>query len=222
MALQIPRGDLVRIVKIINLNDTSVEGLISALEMAPAIHDTDEIAKHISSSISFIPPDELTEILDILDLLYYIREFSNAELSDFVDDVIDGVRESPYAPVDIQKIERRLLKEKLEKLLNIKNLRLISKSARIQRDGERLYCESKILSDIRPVFDVDPSVKPVGAVITHTLKITYHTGRDRQEIHVVLDSDGLLALKEVIDRACKKEKTLQALMDDAQLKNLGL
>jgi hypothetical protein len=155
-----------------------------------------------------------------LDTLYHIREVANVELPVFIDDIIEGVQYGNYDDINLQ-VDYDLLKRKLETFLDIRKLKLISKSTIVQRDGERLYCESKILSDIRPIFDDDPSVMPSGAVITHTLKITYHTGTDRQELHVVLNSEELELLHEVIARAQTKEKTLQALMKEAKIENLG-
>jgi hypothetical protein len=92
----------------------------------------------------------------------------------------------------------------------------------LQRDGERLYCDAKILSDIRPVFGDKPTVRPVGAVVTHTLRIGYHLGGDHREFHIILDVQDLEALKVAVDRAQAKDKTLRALLKDIKLPDLGI
>lgn len=221
MPWQIPKDDLLAILKINDLSDESVKALSSVLAVAPMKHDIEEMTESIADAIQSIPYDELTSIIRVLDTLYHIREVTNVDLPLFIDDIADGVQYSDYDDIDLQKVEATSLKRKLEALLSIKTLKLISKSTIIQCDGERLYCESKILSDIRPIFDDDPSIIPSGAVITHTLKVIYHLGRDRQEFHVILNSEDLESLQEVITRAQMKEKTLKMLMKDANIDNLG-
>lgn len=221
MPWQFPKNDLLAILTINDISDTSVTELSSVLAAAQVKHDIEEMTDKIAENISTIPYDDLSSIMRILDMFYYIREMNNVDLSIFIDDIIEGVQYSSYDDINLEKLEASSLKTKLEKLLNIRPLKLISKATIIQRDGERLYCESKILSDIRPVFDDDVSVVPSGAVITHTLKITYHLGRDRQEFHVVLNAEELASLHEVIARAQMKEKTLQVLMKNTNIDNLG-
>ncbi len=219
MPWQIPKYDLLAILKISHLSNQSVEELSNTLASAPMKQDIEDMTDSISSNISSISYDELSHIMSTLETLYNIREATGVELSVFIDDIIEGIEYSDYEDIDFQEIEYDSLKRKLEILLSIRILKLISKSRMIQRDGERLYCESKILSDIRPIFDDDPSVMPSLAVITHTLKITYHLGRERKDFHVILNSEELEMLHEVIIRAKIKEKTLQELMKHAKLEN---
>jgi len=222
MALNIPKRDSAGIASIINLPDTSIELLIKALIIAPSLVNADEMAKYISSDVSSISLGQLTTIIDTLYSIYHFREFSGVSSSRFLDDLIDGITASSHPELDSKDIESSSLRARFEKLLNIDTLKIISKAARLQSDGERLYCSSKILSDIRPVFSEDPTARPVGAVITHTLKITHHVGKDLEEFHVVLDSYELEVLKDVIIRACVKDETLRALMKEANLTDLGL
>jgi hypothetical protein len=154
--------------------------------------------------------------------MYRIREFANVDLSRFLDDLIDGIATSNYPELSFNDIEFDEIRIRFQKLLNIENLKTLSKAFRLQSDGERLYCSSKILSDLRPVFSEDASTRPSGAVITHTLKIVHHIGKELEEFHVVLDSHELEVLKEVIIRACVKDKTLRALMKEANLTDLGV
>jgi hypothetical protein len=221
MAFPIPRDAIPGIVRVINLSEAIVDELVRALKNAPHIFDSDKMAKHISSSLPSIQADELVSILDILYRLYYVREFSGVPFTRFLDDFIDGMGESSHSDLDAKHVEFASLRVKLEKLLNIDSLKIISKASRLQSDGERLYCHSKILSDIRPVFGDDPTAKPSAAVITHTLKITYHMGQNNQEFHVVLDSHELAELRDVLNRASAKDETLRALMKEANLLDLG-
>jgi hypothetical protein len=221
MPLNIPKSDIAGIVNIIRLSEESVGALAKALANVEISIDPEEMAKHISSNISSIPLEQLSTIIDTLYSIYHFREFSGFGLSRFLNDLIEGIATSSYPELDNKNIDYDILRARFEKLLNINSIRIVSKAARLQTDGERLYCSSKILSDIRPVFNEDPSIRPIGAVITHTLKIVYHSGKDLEEFHVVLDSYELETLKDVIVRACIKDETLRTLMEETNLKNLG-
>jgi hypothetical protein len=113
-------------------------------------------------------------------------------------------------------------RERFKRLLNITTLNTLSKAIRLQRDGERLYCDAKILSDIRPVFGDDVSQGPISVVITHTLKLGYHEGDDHKEFFIVLDAQDLINLSEVIERAHEKAETLDALLEKTGLPRLGI
>jgi hypothetical protein len=164
----------------------------------------------------------MSSILDALYGLYYMREYSGVMSSRFIDDLIEGIHEISNRPelIDIN-IDSISLKERFERLLSINSLYIIAKSARLKFDGERLYFEAKILSDIRPVFDADPENIPSAAVITHTLKIVYHEGNNHKEFYVVLGSSDLSSLSKTVERAVLKDETLRNLLKQANLSVLG-
>jgi hypothetical protein len=113
-------------------------------------------------------------------------------------------------------------KQRLDKLLGIEAFKTIAKAGRLQRQGERLFCSSRILSDVRPVFGPRPTQRPVGAVVTHTLRLGYHEGSEHKEFFVILDSDDLIEMSEVVTRAMAKDRTLRELLSSAKLPDLGV
>jgi hypothetical protein len=219
MPLNIPPEDRGAIATIKSLSPSSLEQFIAALKAAPPVSNPEEMAQHIAKQVPTIPVGKLTSVLGTLYTLYYIRDLSGVRPSTFLDDLMESIsrnRGLKPTPKDVPK-----LRSLLEKILSIDSLNTVSKAARLQRDGERLYCTGKILSDIRPVFDSDPTVRPAGAVLTHTLKLGYHEGKEHKEFHVVLDTDDLEALADVVERARLKDKTLRNLLKEAKLPNLG-
>jgi hypothetical protein len=198
---------------------SSLEQFIAALKAAPPVSNAQEMAERIAKQVPAIPMERLTSALDTLYTLYYIRELSGVDPATFLEDLMDGIRIS----TDPRLVRKDLAKLRtlLDKLLSIDTLNTVSKAARLQRDGERLYCTAKILSDIRPLFGSDPTARPLGAVLTHTIKLGYHEGKEHNEFHVVLDSDDLEALADVVERARLKDKTLRNLLRETKLPNLG-
>jgi len=222
MALQIPKDSVPGIIELTDLSEPSVDQLTVALNAAPKLSDSDDMAANIAQGVPSVSMAQLSKILDTLYGLYHVREFSGVEPAEFLDDAMEAIVESPHIEPRLKEPQLALLRTRLDKLLKIETLLVIAKASRLQRDGERLYCESKILSDIRPVFGEDPAARPPGAVITHTLKIAYHEKGKHQDFHLVLDSIDLGALKDVIDRALVKDETLRSLLKDANLPELGL
>ncbi|MFN0106141.1 MAG: hypothetical protein ACKV2U_29130 [Bryobacteraceae bacterium] len=218
MALEIPSEDTGSITTIKELSAASLGKFVTALEDAPPVADPRQMAEHIAKQIPALAVERLTAVLRTLYMLYHVRELSGVKPSRFLDDLIDGIRNNSALKVTERDISK--LRSILEKLMGIDTLSTISKAARLHRDGERLYRSAKILSDIRPIFGRDPSVRPVGAVLTHTLKVGYHEGSEHREFHLILDSDDLAALDEVVRRAQTKDKTLRALLKDAKLPSL--
>ena len=219
MTLRIPQEDLPAISTMRALSDGAIKELISAIDSAPSTTDLGALSDGISKKVRSIPSDRLSSIIDALYTLYYIREMAGVEHSTFLEDLVDSVQSNPK--VSVPKKDVGKLRARLGRLLEIAAFNTLAKAGRLQRHGERLYCDSQILSDIRPVFGPNPTVRPVGAVVTHTLKLGYHEGSAHKEFYVILESDDLMALDEVVTRALAKDKALRDLLADAKLPDLG-
>jgi hypothetical protein len=83
-----------------------------------------------------------------------------------------------------------------------------------------MFCTTRILTDIRPVYDDGAKGPPSGAIITHTLKLSVHEGDggDLREIYVVMGSDDLSELRIVLDRAIDKTISLKKVLEAAHLR----
>lgn len=89
------------------------------------------------------------------------------------------------------------------------------KALHLSLDFDKLFVESKIITEIRPVFDEKPELGIANSIITHSLKIEYHYSDDtHKKIFVTLKSDDLQELKEQILRAEKKEQQLEVSLNN--------
>jgi hypothetical protein len=220
MPFQIPKDDIEAVRTLKSMASATVGAFIAALKTVPLTADTDEIAKRIADQVPPLTPKQLEAVLDALYGFYFIRELSGVPREVFLEDFIDGLQDAPELKIDKREIPK--LTAKFEKLLNIETFNALSKAKRLQRDGERLYCDAKIVSDIRPVFGSKPTSRPVGAVITHSLKLGYHEGGEHSEFHVVLDRIDLDRFSDIVERAKAKDKVLRGLLKETQLPDLGV
>ncbi len=220
MPFQIPREDIESVKILEALPNASVGALIGALKTVPLTADTDDIAKRIAGQVPSITSGQLEAVLDTLYGLYFIRELSGVDRSTFLNDFIEGLQSIPGLRTEKKDVPK--LRLKFTRLLNIETFNALAKAKRLQRDGERLYCDAKVVSDIRPVFGSRPTSLPVGAVVTHSLKLGYHESGEHKEFNVILDRIDLDLLVDVIGRAKAKDTTLRALLKETRLPDLGV
>jgi hypothetical protein len=91
------------------------------------------------------------------------------------------------------------------------------KASTLRTEYERILLDTRIISDIRPVFDDSqdtPSIQ--AAIVDHTLRIMY-TGGDghRHEAHYALDIGDLETLHEQTAKALKKDAAARTMITDA-------
>jgi hypothetical protein len=220
MALPIPKGYIPEVNKIRNLPDSIIDELVHALESAPVTADSEQLALTIADSIPSIGTEDLKGILGFVYGLYHVRQFSEMDNRAFLDELIAGVRQ--HAKPELAEGDLPRMRERFRRMLGIKKLSTLSKATNLQRAGERLYCLATIFSDVRPVFGQDVKSKPVGAVITHTLKLAYHEGGDHKEFFIILDDQDLEELQAVIHRARQKSETLTTLLVETKIPRLGI
>jgi hypothetical protein len=220
MALHVPNHYIPALGLVRNLSDSASTEFLRALESAHITSSAEAMAASIASSVPSIPKEDLGKITDLLYSLYHVREFSELNRNDFLKELLESVRE--VAKPAISEQEFPLIRQRFKDLLNVTVLQSISKAIVLQRDQDRIYCEARIISDIRPVFSEDIKQKPVAAAITHTLNISYHESGDHKDFYVVLDQVDLEEIEKVIKRALVKNETLDQLLSDSGVPRLGI
>jgi hypothetical protein len=220
MALKVPERYIPMLNAVRNLSESAASELVRALEAATLTSSHDEMTEQIADKVPSIPKEELRNIVNVIYSLYHVREFSELNRNSFLDELIDSLRE--HADPKISAEELPAIRKRFKGLLSIKSLEGLSKAVALQREGERLYGEAKIISDIRPVFGDDVEARPVAAVITHTLKIEYHENDGHKNFFIALDEYDLDDLEQIIKRAKAKAKTLTGVLADSEIPRLGI
>ena len=82
------------------------------------------------------------------------------------------------------------------------------KGLEVLADHEQVYVRSRVLTDIRPIFDEDATAPLLGSLVINTLKLTIRTDGHISGLCVALDIEDLKELRGVIDRAILKSSEM--------------
>jgi hypothetical protein len=219
-ALRIPEEYKSGLAKLLALSEESAEALLAALNEAPPVMSTFELSSLLASKVRSVPREEIEEITDTLVSLYLSQQHHPDLGNELVEDVCRKMDDSGAQELKLSEENRDHFKNLLTALLKTEALVYPSKAIGVLRDNERMFCNARILTDIRPVFGSSVHVPPKAAVIVHMLDIIYHQGEDLKEFYVGLDADDLETLRAVLERADLKAKSLRSVFEAARLKDL--
>jgi len=205
--------------KTLDLSNTQFEQLISCLSQAPT-RSLKELQNSAVGKVSGVSPDDLADIVSTVFSLNVVKAQAELSAKRFAADVIEALGEA--GTVDRAGASLASMQANLERILSIDPLINISKGIGLLAEQPRTFCDSRILTDLRPVFHDDSSQPAVGAVIIHSLKIEYHEDGEHKEFFVALDSDDIENLVQVLKRASTKANSLRTLMAEARLPNFNI
>jgi hypothetical protein len=107
-------------------------------------------------------------------------------------------------------IERSLFERKMGNIINDDlPIKVIFKSRILATINQKSFSESRIITDVRPVFRNKDTEELIGQVLINNLKITYIENNKSNEFFVILDKNDLQQLKQTIERAERKIKLLE-------------
>jgi len=220
-ALDIPEQYLDGVALIGGLNDEAFNELLSALETAPLAFRHRLFASNVAAEVKSISKADISQIVEMLISMNIVRRSASVEISEFINDVYDAVVDIGDEEFDSIVEQEDQFKTKLSRLLSSKSLEIVSKAQSVILDHERRFCSVRVASSISPVFGSDAEQPPLAAVITHTLRISYHQeSNDIKEFFVELSEKDLKKLSHSIKRAGQKAKALKAILDNGKLPNL--
>lgn len=219
--LRIPDPQRVAVKKLREMSDGKVKEIVAALQQKPFnVTDVEAVAAELRPVLPDVPPGDVEILADTLLFFYYVRANSDVTPEKFVSDISRAFRD--FGGEKLTDEEFTSFKKRIEGLLAVESLAVSAKALSLQRDFENTFCEAKTLTDVRSVFGTNVEDKPVGFVLTHTLKIGYHDdGGRHREFFVALDEDDLSTLRDVVERAEKKAKSLRTAMGKTELRYLA-
>jgi hypothetical protein len=212
-SLSIPEPIQIGLTKIAILSDESFQELISALEHIPLKIRQHRIFDDWPLNLQTLSEQDAKNIRDALIPLYIGLVSGKAQLSTYVDDITDSLRQGRSGDEWAQSDEvTQGLKERLTQLLSIDSLQLVAKAHDVLLEHAQTFASARIISDIRPVFRDTVEETPRAAVIVHMLNLAYRDPAGRQEFVVALDTKDIQDLMDVLERAKKKTESLSRMM----------
>jgi len=218
--LNIPEKYRQGIFKLSRLDDRTIKEIRAALgTLIAASGEPSKAAVNAVSSISETNKADFIQIAESLVALSYVKAGADVSMRSFVEDISDAMENLEQSEFRVPASQKEKFKETLTTLLGADEFALASKVHDLQTDDERTFCRARILTDLRPVFGSRVEDAPQGFVITHLLKLGFHSASERKhdEFYIALDADDLKTLRGVIDRAETKSKTLRASMKEVRI-----
>jgi hypothetical protein len=216
MSLRVPLDQVALIKKWLELPSEEIEKFSAALEKVGPQFNADELARTVATQ-SELPNDLILDVIQMLVSLYRTSE-PEMPIETFLDrEVKPSLIHANTFSDGKEEAEWKTLRKFLLHALSLE--RIIGTTAKagiILTEHERIFAGARIMTDIRPIFHIDVSEKPNAAVIVHMLKITQRNPhRTIMDTYFALDSNDIALLKEILERAMKKEQTLRKAMNDS-------
>lgn len=172
----------------------------------------------MAEGVDTIAASDVHEIVFALLSLYSYRGYSQATISDVAVGIAQTMEGGEPATLALLPEDRPAFETRLAELLSIDSLNAKVRAGRLSLENEHTFQEVRVFTDIRPVFEPhDPRAKPEGAIILHTLKVSYWSEGDVKDFFVTLDAYAANSLLEQLDRANSKAESLEAVLRAAQL-----
>ena len=219
--LDIPERYRSGLVVIANLAPSAFDELSSALQRAPECSTSKELSAWVTPEVKSISPVELPKVIDTLTSLYRVRVRAEISADILARDVVHTMRDSGAPELVIADDKRSLAQGQLAKLLAHSSLNVLeTKVQELKHEYEHTFCDSRIFTDLRPIFGGDVGDAPSTMLLVHILKLGYHDEHEsrHRELHIALTSEQLKTLKDVIERAETKEKTLRSHFQSTSIK----
>jgi hypothetical protein len=197
MELKIPSDDFESLIELLNLSDSEFDSIVKDIEKI----SVDSDFKSIETKLQ----DITSNYKVILGLYFTFCKFDMHE-NKFAMQLSNYYKQM----TDDDSVDSKLV-NRIQDLFKKDNpIRIAIKSKTLFTEVANIYNDSRILSDIRPVFSSKEENSLIGKVILNNLKINYRTDNDYKEFFVTLNVEDLLELRDVIDRAIQKTEILKS------------
>nr|NQU94468.1 hypothetical protein [Bacteroidota bacterium] len=191
-----PREDFESLIELLNMSGEEFDTLVSEIEKIPnniSFGDVEESLMEVTNSHKVILGLYFTFCkVDIPE-----KKFAKKLLDYYTKQLDEGIKKSD-------------LESKVLKLFKKDNpVRLAIKSRIIASQIDKSFIDSRIITDIRPVFSSSEENILIGKVITNNLKISFRKDNAIKDVYFSLDEEDLESLKKTINRALLKTKLLK-------------
>jgi hypothetical protein len=201
--LRIPERYLPGIELLLGLQPEKAEVLSSLIDQMDPCITVDEVLNYLSDKITNLEIADLSKILEFLLSINDFRIADDCDRQDLVLKISEAIIEKKLTSnqdfQDINFVQNRLT----QFLGNEGALSLISKIRSVYGEHQKVFLSSRILTDIRPIFNDD--TKSIQAMlILHNLKIGYLIDDKKETFFVTIDDADIDKLISDLEKAKRK------------------
>lgn len=163
--------------------------------------------------------ENVIRVFEAIRGLYDFRLRTDKPIGELVTEVIESALEDETLKSKINDKEK--FSERLNRALSFNNsLGITAKAENVMSEHQNVFVESKILTDLRPIFSEEIDEDNPVTTIIHNLRITYFADNNMKSMVFALDSEDIDKLEEIIARARSKEKRLKEICSASEIKCL--
>lgn len=209
-ALRISRQALDDVRVLLTLDPGVKEQLIAALEAAPRFAPASSLVPKVRDALEVSNDRSGRMLLAILAAVAQV-EPPDWPTQRVAEEIVKA------EGLELEPAEASAAEEFLVHVMELPSMVTSAKASDLLTEYERIFGDARIVTDIRPVFMEDPHEMANGAVIVSTLKVQYQDASGISSFYVALDTQDLIGLKKVVDRALLKVDTVKEELDRAGL-----
>ncbi len=203
--------DILRELLFLAKNAGKVEDVIRVAAEVPAGTSSEKTAAYTAKKLGFAEGD-IERLLHTIHNILRTRLRLRIDVAQFLDEATRELEaratDAPDEELKVWKSSLDLLRKVLGRMSPEHPFAVTRKAERLTRAHENVLFEAKVMTDIRPVFNVAGD-KILHTVITHSLLIDYVEGNQFAKIELGLDAAELTELRKVLERAEQKALTLR-------------
>lgn len=181
------------------MGPAKIRQIVSRLEDAQVTIHKDKVSNMLGWDLT------KEDAVAITNLVFGLSSLSNRSIEK-IPEIVHGVSKtiaSLYSDEDRFRNWSDCV-QSLISLLQTQSVFLAAKATDISYDFERVLTSSRILTSIRPVFDVDRT-RIVGSTIVQTLRLEYISAEGgSSNLSIALDAKDMIALREACDDGLAK------------------
>jgi hypothetical protein len=211
--LRVPTAAQEGLVFLVKLSEQQMISLKQALRQASPALALPELMEQMASGVP-LPDDQAVKIISVLASLYSAKVEKDLASDKFSEELFEALKRTGNKEFQLSDSRASQFRKDLQELLSLdESLGVTTRALAVMAEHEHIWQSGRMLTDLRPVFGLDPSETPKAAVVIHNLRIAYRDAGHLKEFFVALDSDDLSQLRRVLERATKKESSVRKLAD---------
>lgn len=209
--LRIPEEYRSGFAKIVGLKDDLFQELRTAIEEERPVLYYTEFSTRVARKTRRIRSSDVRDIIETLIALHGVGASLNLEIPELTQFVAEALARDDELKLSDEK--RGEVEKRLALLLGIDSLDATSKALDVLLEHEHTLHDVRIMTDVRPVFGKNAEKPPIGTMIVHMLKLSYHDESEEvKEFYVALDAGDTRALSAELERADQKAESLKRML----------